>query len=113
MNSTAKSVKPELNMCESFSKPDTGISIAACFQQANEEDGKPNGRATGAENAGPPGRKLGKDPTVHTEFLPDKDREAEELSIREQLKKEYELRQKVPCNAVADAQHPGSPCMMP
>lgn len=40
-------------------------------------------------------RKLGKDPTVHTDFLPDREREMEEQHVREQLKKEYELRQKV------------------
>ena len=40
-------------------------------------------------------KKLGKDPTARTDFLPDKEREAEEEAVRAQLKKEYELRQKV------------------
>ncbi|EFN54296.1 hypothetical protein CHLNCDRAFT_58339 [Chlorella variabilis] len=37
--------------------------------------------------------KLGKDPTVRTDFLPDKDREREEQELREKLKAEYALRQ--------------------
>lgn len=40
-------------------------------------------------------KKVGKDPTARTDFLPDKEREAEEAAVRAQLKKEYELRQKV------------------
>ena len=40
-------------------------------------------------------KKLGKDPTARTDFLPDKEREAEEEAVRAQLRKEYELRQKV------------------
>ncbi|CAL5228756.1 g11943 [Coccomyxa viridis] len=40
-------------------------------------------------------KKLGKDPTARTDFLPDKEREAEEGAVRAQLKKEYELRQKL------------------
>ena len=40
-------------------------------------------------------KKLGKDPTARTDFLPDKEREAEEGAVRAQLRKEYELRQKV------------------
>ena len=39
-------------------------------------------------------RRIGKDPTARTDFLPDKEREAEEAAVRAQLKKEYELRQK-------------------
>ena len=37
----------------------------------------------------------GKDPSVSTDFLPDKDRELEEEQVREQLKKEWQLRQQV------------------
>ena len=40
-------------------------------------------------------KKVGKDPTARTDFLPDKEREAEEEAVRTQLRKEYELRQKV------------------
>eukprot|EP00887_Chlorella_sp_A99_P001552 scaffold8.g1552.t1 len=36
---------------------------------------------------------LGKDPSVHTDFLPDKDRERAEEELREKLKQEYTLRQ--------------------
>ncbi len=36
---------------------------------------------------------LGKDPTVRTDFLPDKDRQRQEEELREQLKKEWALRQ--------------------
>ncbi|KAK9833477.1 hypothetical protein WJX81_008314 [Elliptochloris bilobata] len=39
--------------------------------------------------------KLGKDPAVPTDFLPDADREREEEQLREQLKREYELRQQL------------------
>lgn len=34
-------------------------------------------------------RKLGKDPTVETSFLPDREREAEEQALRESLQKQY------------------------
>ncbi|PRW18417.1 XAP5 CIRCADIAN TIMEKEEPER [Chlorella sorokiniana] len=37
--------------------------------------------------------RLGKDPTVRTDFLPDKDRQREEDELREKLKEEYALRQ--------------------
>ena len=37
--------------------------------------------------------KLGKNPAVPTDFLPDVDRERDEERMREQLKREYELRQ--------------------
>ena len=40
-------------------------------------------------------KKMCKDPTARTDFLPDKEREAEEEAVRTQLRKEYELRQKV------------------
>ena len=58
------------------------------------------GEAAGAKakaGAGqlPAPQKLGKDPTVHTDFLPDQEREAQEIAVRAQLRKEYELRQKV------------------
>lgn len=36
--------------------------------------------------------KLGKDPSVRTDFLPDKDRQREEEELREKLKAEYALR---------------------
>lgn len=39
--------------------------------------------------------KLGKNPAVQTDFLPDVDRERDEERMREQLKREYELRQQV------------------
>ena len=38
---------------------------------------------------------IGKDPSTHTPFLPDKEREQQEQHLREQLKQEYELRQQV------------------
>ncbi|KAL3160096.1 hypothetical protein ABBQ32_010874 [Trebouxia sp. C0010 RCD-2024] len=38
---------------------------------------------------------IGKDPTTHTAFLPDKEREQQEQQLREQLKQEYELRQQI------------------
>lgn len=74
-----------------------------------EEKPAANGSSSGAETreaAGQPGeaagaaaattaRKLGKDPSAKTDFLPDREREAAEAAVRAQLKKEYELRQKV------------------
>lgn len=39
--------------------------------------------------------KLGKDPTVETHFLPDRDRAAAETHLREQLKAEWALRQQI------------------
>ncbi len=48
---------------------------------------------------------IGKDPTTHTAFLPDKEREQQEQQLREQLKQEYELRQQV-CMDL-----PGSTCI--
>jgi hypothetical protein len=48
------------------------------------------GNDVGSEESGggPPLRyaKLGKDPTVRTDFLPDKDRERQEEELREKLK---------------------------
>lgn len=40
-------------------------------------------------------RGAGKDPGVQTDFLPDKDREVEEEELREKLKLEWSLRQRV------------------
>ena len=53
------------------------------------------GTAAAAAAAAPPQRlgKLGKNPAVPTDFLPDVDREREEERMREQLKREYELRE--------------------
>ena len=48
-----------------------------------------------AENEQLRRNKMCKDPTARTDFLPDKEREAEEEAVRAQLRKEYELRQKV------------------
>ncbi len=41
--------------------------------------------------------KVGKDPTVETDFLPDRERERREQDMRDQLKQEYLLRQQVCC----------------
>lgn len=41
---------------------------------------------------------IGKNPAVDTNFLPDREREAAEERLRQQLRKEYELRQQV-CKA--------------
>ena len=51
---------------------------------------KPKASASASKLTG-----IGKDPTTHTAFLPDKDREQQEQQMREQLKQEYELRQQV------------------
>lgn len=54
--------------------------------------------ATGSDSDTLPGKKLkfstlGKDPTVKTDFLPDKDRERLEEELREKLKKEWVAKQ--------------------
>ena len=41
------------------------------------------------------GGRLGKNPEVQTDFLPDKDREKFEESTRKQIELEYEIRQQV------------------
>ena len=40
-------------------------------------------------------RGVGKDPTVRTDFLPDRERERREEDLRHQLKTEFQLRQQV------------------
>jgi hypothetical protein len=60
-----------------------------------EAAGQPGEAAGAAAAAATAARKLGKDPSAKTDFLPDREREAAEAAVRAQLKKEYELRQKV------------------
>ncbi len=55
--------------------------------------GPSSAAAAGGAGAGQRLGKLGKDPGVPTDFLPDADRERAEARLREQLKHEYELRQ--------------------
>eukprot|EP00198_Chlamydomonas_reinhardtii_P003194 XP_001692530.1 predicted protein [Chlamydomonas reinhardtii] len=65
------------------------LSFFADEEQEGEEDeevGKSKQRKFG---------KFGKDPTVTTDFLPDKDRERLELEMRAQLRKEWQLAQDV------------------
>ncbi|KAL4852670.1 Protein XAP5 CIRCADIAN TIMEKEEPER [Chlorella vulgaris] len=75
-------------------------------EEEDEEQQEREGQAQGMQQAsndaddavainGPKLRyaKLGKDPTVRTDFLPDKDRQREEDEMREKLKAEYGLRQ--------------------
>ncbi len=75
-----------------------------CWLLQEEEEAAGNGLENGGSKAQEPkqaaaqaaaSRKLGKDPTAATDFLPDREREAQEIAVREQLKKEYELRQRV------------------
>ena len=95
-----------------------GYNQTRCLQDGDgEKEPATNGSSNGIggrEAAGQPGeaagaaaaasataaRKLGKDPSANTDFLPDREREAAEAAVRAQLKKEYELRQKVGQNAV-------------
>ena len=60
--------------------------------QAEEE---PGAAEDAAEKEQLRRNRMCKDPTARTDFLPDKEREAEEEAVRAQLRKEYELRQKV------------------
>ena len=50
-------------------------------------------------------KRMCKDPTARTDFLPDKEREAEEEAVRAQLRKEYELRQKVGLSSASSQWH--------
>ncbi|KAK9807062.1 hypothetical protein WJX72_012353 [[Myrmecia] bisecta] len=62
-------------------------------QAQEEEDPTQNGAAAPSPSRPVKFAKLGKNPGVHTDFLPDKDREAAEEKLREQLRKEFLLRQ--------------------
>ena len=65
--------------------------MVCCMQPSNgdTEDGAAGGEGGGVRRFAT----LGKDPTVRTDFLPDKDRQRQEEELREQLKKEWGLRQ--------------------
>jgi len=47
------------------------------------------------EESPPKKKRLGMDPSVDTKFLPDKDRDDEENRMREELRKEWEFKQKI------------------
>eukprot|EP00878_Enallax_costatus_P021732 GHUV01023023.1.p1 GENE.GHUV01023023.1~~GHUV01023023.1.p1 ORF type:complete len:354 (+),score=142.08 GHUV01023023.1:159-1220(+) len=74
------------------SDPATKRSASSC------DDELPSTSGTAADGAGPQLKKpkfskLGKDPGVLTNFLPDKDRELQEEELRQQLKKEWAAQQ--------------------
>ena len=54
-----------------------------------------SGSAQQAVQVKAPRPKMGKDPHVDTEFLPDRDRAKKEEDLRKQIQQEYELRQQV------------------
>jgi protein FAM50 len=66
---------------------------------ANGAAAKENGAGTAEGKLAKEGKacvvlnKVGKDPTVETDFLPDRERERKEEELREQLKQEFLLRQ--------------------
>lgn len=84
---------------------ETTEAAAVADKEAASEGNKAEKSSNGTQQA--PSKKLGKDPTAQTDFLPDHEREAQEVAVREQLRKEYELRQKV-CNAGQNG-----PCSLP
>ena len=73
----------------SFSKAELLASIA--LVQAASPAG-PSGRPNNVSGST---AKMGKDPTVATDFLPDRERERVEEDLRRKLRQEYELRQQV------------------
>lgn len=56
-----------------------------CLENGNHKEGSPKIA---------PGFEVGKDPTVKADFLPDRERERKEEELREQLRREWEERQK-------------------
>ncbi|CAA2935262.1 XAP5 circadian timekeeper [Olea europaea subsp. europaea] len=66
-------------------KVDPRLSFSDDFENDNEEEEEENNKESGR----PGQRKLGKDPTVETSFLPDSEREAEEQAERERLQKQW------------------------
>ena len=73
--------------------------VGSCLQDSTAGiSTKPEAAASAAKLTG-----IGKDPTTHTAFLPDKEREQQEQQLREQLKQEYELRQQVCWNSLCSA----------
>lgn len=76
------------------------MQSCACLQAPSDEDSKPDfsqlGKsqtpASAVQKAG-----IGKNPHAPTNFLPDRQREAAEANLRQQLRIEYQLRQQVRC----------------
>jgi protein FAM50 len=67
-------------------KGSSRLSFAEDFENgSDEDDGENKSSGTGNLRCG----KLGKDPSVETNFLPDSEREAEEQAERERLKKQW------------------------
>ena len=67
------------------------LSDKSCVAVLQAEDVKPEIAAL----TPPGGKGVGKDPTVPTDFLPDRERERREEDLRHQLKTEFQLRQQV------------------
>ncbi|KAL6775844.1 XAP5 [Auxenochlorella protothecoides x Auxenochlorella symbiontica] len=96
-----KEQKHKLSFAEDEEEPEgsdggrDGVSgHAPSTSAANDSNGTPGVAAAPAQ--GPTRRRfatLGKDPTVRSDFLPDKDRDREEQELREQLKQEWEEKQ--------------------
>ncbi len=89
--------------------PDTVLKLGLCGAQGAQgaAPGPSSAAAASGAGAGPRLGKLGKDPAVPTDFLPDADRERAEARLREQLKREYELRQQA---RAAGSGRVGLPC---
>ncbi|XP_072979496.1 protein XAP5 CIRCADIAN TIMEKEEPER [Typha angustifolia] len=66
-------------------KVDSRLSFVDDIDNGSDEDDVENNQETKRSVCG----KLGKDPTVETSFLPDRDREAEEQEERERLRKQW------------------------
>ena len=60
-------------------------------EHSTAKDSAPNG----SNGIARPAKAIGKNPHVVTDFLPDREREAAEEKLRQQLRMEYQLRQQV------------------
>lgn len=87
--------KPKLSFAEEEDADDGDDAGPARAGPASISEQDDAGAGTHNSNVTKKARlgKLGKDPTVSTDFLPDKEREEQEEMLRNQLKKEYQSQQ--------------------
>eukprot|EP01138_Halocafeteria_seosinensis_P015423 gb/GECG01015740.1/.p1 GENE.gb/GECG01015740.1/~~gb/GECG01015740.1/.p1 ORF type:complete len:390 (+),score=83.69 gb/GECG01015740.1/:1-1170(+) len=70
-------------------KQENGTSSTASGDSERVSTGGSGGTQTEEQNGTKRQKKLGKDPNVRTDFLPDREREEEEARLREKLKQEW------------------------
>lgn len=66
-----------------------------CWQDEDADPSTPPSIANGSLHHQAVKVGIGKNPHVPTDFLPDREREAAEQNLRQQLRTEYQLRQQV------------------